>query len=226
MFPFVGNAPLRVAALPWSLVSANLLWLPSRDSGAEAQATDRPHEKFPPYQKHYANDADELERYGLFKKSKARVAQRDDMKRLRSEDDDKHKEHIDHDSKHDKTVASVLAQLDGVDSKLYDERIIAVQEEPNLHTVFYQRDVPWNADTWRFLCFVQRSGEWLNMESKNLSYSLKVNEFAALTTSESVSQYTGYNPNNVWSGLKSTHVEIHDVGGTFYVRSTKLCSAR
>ena len=34
------------------------------------------------YQKHYANDADELERYGPFKKSKARVGLRDDMKRF------------------------------------------------------------------------------------------------------------------------------------------------
>ena len=38
-----------------------------------------------------------------------------------------------------------------------------------------------------------------------------VNEFADLTTSEFVSQYTGYKPNNVWSGLKSTHIEIRDV---------------
>ena len=41
-------------------------------------------EEFPPlfayctqYQKHYANDAEELERYGLFKKSKARAAKLD-----------------------------------------------------------------------------------------------------------------------------------------------------
>ena len=39
--------------------------------------------------------------------------------------------------------------------------------------------------------------------------------FADLTTSEFVSQYTGYKPNNVWSGLKSTHTEIRDVVGTF-----------
>ena len=48
---------------------------------------------------------------------------------------------------------------------------------------------------------MKRSGEWSNMESKNLSYSLKVNEFAALTTrsdeTESVSQYNGYKRNNV-----------------------------
>ena len=85
------------------------------------------------YQKHYANDADELERNGLFKKSQASVAQRDDMKRLRSEDEEKHKEDIDHDSKHDKTVANLLAQCDGVDSKLHDERIITVREAPHLH---------------------------------------------------------------------------------------------
>ena len=29
-----------------------------------------------------------------------------------------------------------------------------------------------------------------------------VNEFAASTTSESVSRYTGYKPNDVWKGLK------------------------
>ena len=81
------------------------------------------------------------------------------MKRLRSEDDENHKEHIDHDSKHGKTVASLLAQLDDVDSKLHDERIIAVQEEPNLHIVFYQRDVPDGMRTpWKLLCF--RSTQW------------------------------------------------------------------
>ena len=49
----------------------------------------------------------------------------------------------DHYSKHDKTVASLLAHLHG-------ERIIAVRKEPNLHIVFFQREVsdgmrtPWN----------------------------------------------------------------------------------
>ena len=46
--------------------------------------------------------------------------------------------------------------------------------------------------------------------SKNLSYSLKVNEFAALTTSEFVSYYNGYKPNNVWSDLK--HLRAHEHG--------------
>ena len=55
---------------------------------------------------------------------------------------------------------------------------------------------------------VKRSSAWLNMESKNLSHSLKVNEFVALTTrsdeTESRSWHTGYTPNNVWSGLKQS----------------------
>merc|ERR1712012_681895 len=47
--------------------------------------------------------------------------------------------------------------------------------------------------------------------AQNLSYRLKVNEFADLTTSEFVSQYTGYKPNNVWSGLK--HLGTHEYVG-------------
>merc|ERR1712136_224941 len=39
----------------------------------------------------------------------------------------------------------------------------------------------------------------------------KVNEFADLTTSEFVSQYTGYKPQNVWSGLK--HLGTHGYVG-------------
>ena len=75
------------------------------------------------YLKHYANDADGLERYGFFKKSKARVAKHDDQSKehhhqtlkskLKQELELKAK---DHDSKLDKTVASLLAQL-------HDERI-------------------------------------------------------------------------------------------------------
>ena len=37
----------------------------------------------------------------------------------------------------------------------------------------------------------------LATNAKNLSYSLKVNKFAALTISELVSRHTGYKPNNV-----------------------------
>ena len=61
---------------------------------------------------------------------------------------------------------------------------------------------------------VSRSGEWSNMESKNISYSVKVNEIASLTTrsdeTESVSRYNGYKPNNVWSDLK--HLRAHEHG--------------
>ena len=34
----------------------------------------------------------------------------------------------------------------------------------------------------------------------DLSRGMKVNEFADLTTSEFVSEYTGFKPNSVWSG--------------------------
>merc|ERR1712227_541260 len=47
--------------------------------------------------------------------------------------------------------------------------------------------------------------------AQNLTYRLKVNEFADLTTSEFVSQYTGYKPQNVWSGLK--HLGTHEYVG-------------
>ena len=36
---------------------------------------------------------------------------------------------------------------------------------------------------------------------QNASYSLKVNEFAALSINELVSRYTGYKPNNVCSTM-------------------------
>ena len=93
---------------------------------------------------------DELERYGLFKKSKARVVKHDDQSKEHHYEnlESKLKQGLelkteDHDSKHDKLVASLLAQL-------HSERTITVREEPNLHIVFYQRDVsdgmrtPWN----------------------------------------------------------------------------------
>ena len=122
---------------------------------------------------------DVLERYGLFNKSKARVAKHDDQSKehhhetlewkLKQELELKAK---DHDSKRDKTVASLLAQL-------HDERIITVREEPNLHIVFYQRDVPngmrtpWNTHikirvVVGTFFLVQHSGEWLNMELRSL----------------------------------------------------------
>ena len=47
--------------------------------------------------------------------------------------------------------------------------------------------------------------------AQNLSYRLNVNEFADLSTCESVSQYAGYKPNNVWSGLE--HLRTHEYVG-------------
>ena len=35
-----------------------------------------------------------------------------------------------------------LLEPDTDTSKLHDERVIAVREEPNLHIVFYQKNVP------------------------------------------------------------------------------------
>ena len=84
------------------------------------------------------------------------------------------------------------------------KRIITVREEPNLHIVFYQRDVI--DGMWTY----PRSSRLHVRMSKNLSYSLKVNEFAAFTTREFVSQYNGYRPNNVWSDLK--HLRAHEHG--------------
>ena len=42
----------------------------------------------------------------------------------------------------------------------------------------------------------------------DLSSGMKVNDFADLTTSEFVSEYTGYKPNSVWSGRE--HLETHE----------------
>ena len=49
--------------------------------------------------------------------------------------------------------------------------------------------------------FLERYGERLlsSLKAHSTSTSMKVNEFADLPTSEYVSQYTGYKPNNVWT---------------------------
>ena len=75
------------------------------------------------------------------------------------------------------------------------KRILTVREEPNLHIVFYQRDV--TDGMWTCL----RSSRLHVRMAKNL-YSSKVNEFAALTTSG------GCKPNNVWSDQK--HLRAHE----------------
>ena len=48
-------------------------------------------------------------------------------------------------------------------------------------------------------------------DAQDHSYRLKVNKSTELTTSEYVSQYTGYKLNNVWSGLK--HLGTHEYVG-------------
>ena len=53
-------------------------------------------------------------------------------------------------------------------------RVAKVDVEPNATSWTYSRSSILHV---RDVTNVKRSGEWLNMESKNLSYSLKVNEF-------------------------------------------------
>ena len=93
------------------------------------------------YKKHYANDADELECYGLFKKSKTHVAKPTAL--------------------NPEPVYGITTMSDSTQKSqetLHDEHIIAVREEPILHLEPYQRDVT----------NVKRSGQWLNIESRNL----------------------------------------------------------
>jgi len=92
------------------------------------------------YHKHYANDADELGRYGFFKKSKARVTKHDDQS----------KEHHHEGANLDQSCRStkIICYLKKDQSDFLEER--------------RQKDL--------------------------------VNEFASLTTSESMSRYSGYNP--------------------------------
>ena len=104
------------------------------------------------YQKHYTNDAEELN--DLFKKSKANVVK---LNALNHEPDFgttsmsngmmiKGKNTI---MKERIAINCAVSEIvfqplhsDTDTSKLDDERIIAVREEPNLHIVFYQKDVP------------------------------------------------------------------------------------
>ena len=54
-----------------------------------------------------------------------------------------------------------------------------------------------NDENTRFHYFKCREDFLHTTNAQNLSYSLKVNEFAALTTRKSVSRYTGYKHNDV-----------------------------
>ena len=97
-------------------------------------------EEIPPLFEHYANDTEELERCGLFKKSKTHVAK---LNALNPE-----------------PVFGITSMSDKYvksQETLHKERVITAREEPNLHVEFYQRDVT----------IVKRSGKWLNMESRN-----------------------------------------------------------
>ena len=76
------------------------------------------------YWKHYANDADALERYGLFEKLNTHVAK---LNALNPE------------------PVFGITSMSGKHVKsqetLHKERVSTVREEPSLHVEFYQRDV-------------------------------------------------------------------------------------
>ena len=93
-----------------------------------------------------------------------------------------------------------------------------LEQEASNESSMYDNVVSWwLCWTWDWLMWTWP--RWL----ENLSYSLTVNEFAALTTrsdeTESVSRYTGRQAQQCveWPEAleKSTHTEIHDVDGAF-----------
>ena len=71
-------------------------------------------------------------------------------------------------------------------------RVAKVDVEPNATSWTYSRSLRLHVQMWNA---VVNGWTW---SRRNLSYSLKVNEFAALTTCEFVSQHNGYKPNIVW----------------------------
>ena len=93
--------------------------------------------------------------------------------------------------KHYANGAEVLRDSDSetfnANNKIVKERIW-ITVKLTIQNRVAKADVEPNATSWTFsrssrphvrdVTNVKRSGEWLNMESKNFSYSLKVNEFA------------------------------------------------
>ena len=117
------------------------------------------------HQKHYTNDAEELKRYDLYKKSKANVVKLNALNHepvfgITSMSNSmmiKGKNIIMKERIWINPVTSEVTlqplEPDTDTSKLHDERIIAVREEPNLHIVFYQKDVPDEIRTpWKLPC--------------------------------------------------------------------------
>ena len=74
------------------------------------------------HQKHYANDEDELERYGFFKKSKAHVAKHDDQ----SKQQDRERTNLDY-SCHRRDNVTTFGASHG-HAQLHDKRIMTVHE--------------------------------------------------------------------------------------------------
>ena len=111
------------------------------------------------YQKHYANDADELESYGFFKKSKARVTKHDDQSKQH------HHEGANLDQPCDQQNYETAL---GTDARLHKERIIGVREQ----------HVNPSSEMSQMEC-VNLFKKFMTAQS--LSNSFNVNEFVALT---------------------------------------------
>ena len=142
------------------------------------------------YQKHYANDEDELERHGFFKKSTTRVTKHDDQ----SKEHHHQRANLDHCEvdawwfdpcllcwtfghvPDDWRVSAGYHEKGRPGSHM--KRVIAVQEEPSLHVnSTRERDVPdWMRTPWKLSavwtysrssrlhvqeCLVQSKGEWV-----------------------------------------------------------------
>ena len=129
------------------------------------------------YQKHYANDAEELERSF---ETKAHSEKTMNVIVMNVIDEDGFLSR----SMMIKAKDIIMKERIWITVKLtIQNRVAKVDVEPNATSV----------DQFK---------EFKTARANVQEVRLKVSEFASLTTSEFVSQYIGYKPNNVWSGLK------------------------
>ena len=141
------------------------------------------------YQKHYANDAEEVERCGFFKKLKARVTKHDDQsKNIIMQ------ERIWINRLINETTSETHCEATGHFPPVRQHRNV---DDCRVHTCGPHGTCVDGVNSDSCYCdpgFQETEADRLYPHHKyaqNLSYSLKVNEFASLTTSEFVSQYKG-----------------------------------
>ena len=139
--------------------------------------------------KHYANDGEELEAYGFFKKSKARVAK---LNALSPE-----------------PVFGITPMMDFI-QVVYDR--LSDETHENDGKALFEK-----------ISSYGRSFIAIGVQAED-------DEGNRVSLDGSVSQYTGYKPNNVWSGLKHSGraLTLRFVVLTVrsLSRSTESCSAR